>query len=48
LLQFYSDPNAKVSTRKNAKAWQKLQDELQTLKQRAVSQTEAEAPVLNE
>jgi hypothetical protein len=48
LLQFYSDPDAKVSTRKNAKAWQKLQDELESLRQRAVSQTSAEPPVLNQ
>jgi hypothetical protein len=48
LLHFYSDPNAPVATRKNAKAWQKLQDELEKLKQRSVSQTTAEPPVLNQ
>ena len=34
LLQFYADPNAPVVTRKNAKAWRQLQDQLQQLKQR--------------
>ncbi len=48
LLHFYSDPNAPVATRKNAKAWQKLQDELEKLKQRAVSQAGEEPPVLNQ
>jgi hypothetical protein len=48
LLHFYSDPNAPVATRKDAKAWQKLQDGLERLKQRAVSQTTAEPPVLNQ
>ena len=28
LLRFYSDPNANVATKKDAKAWRKLQDEL--------------------
>ncbi len=35
VLQFYSDPNAPVATKKNAKAWRKLQDELARLKQNA-------------
>jgi hypothetical protein len=35
LLQFYADPNAPVATRKDAKAWRQLQDQLQQLKQRA-------------
>jgi len=48
LLHFYSDPNAPVATRKNAKAWQKLQDELEKLKQRAVSQAGEEPLVLNQ
>jgi hypothetical protein len=48
LLHFYSDPNAPVATRKDAKAWQKLQDELEKLKQRAVSQAGEEPPVLNQ
>jgi hypothetical protein len=34
LLQFYSDPTAPVATKKNAKAWRKLQEELEALKQR--------------
>ena len=33
LLDFYSDPDAPLATRKNAKAWKKLQVELQKLKQ---------------
>jgi len=48
LLQFYSDPNARVTTRKNAQAWQKLQDGLERLKQRPVSQPGPEPPVLNQ
>ena len=32
LLQFYSDPMAPVATKKNAKEWRKLQDELDTLR----------------
>ena len=48
LLHFYSDPDAHVATRKDAKAWQKLQDELESLKQRAVSPTDEKSPVLNQ
>ena len=48
LLHFYSDPGAPVATRKDAKAWQKLQDELESLKQRAVSPTDEKSPVLNQ
>jgi hypothetical protein len=48
LLQFYSDPNAPVATRKNAKAWQKLQDELKQLRQRAATQSLEQPPVLNQ
>ena len=48
LLHFYSDPNVPVATRKNAKAWQKLQEELEKLKQRSVSQSSVEPPVLNQ
>jgi len=33
LLHFYSDPNAQLVTKKNAKAWRKLQDELKKLKE---------------
>jgi hypothetical protein len=36
VMQFYSDPNAQVDTQKNAKAWQTLQNQLDTFKQRAV------------
>ena len=32
LLSFYSDPDAPLATRKNAKAWKKLQEELEKLK----------------
>ena len=35
LLQFYSDPDAPNLTKQNARAWQKLQDELHALKQRS-------------
>jgi hypothetical protein len=48
LLQFYSDPNAPVATRKDAKAWRKLQDELDQLKRRAGLQSREEPPVLNQ
>jgi hypothetical protein len=48
LLNFYSDPDAPVATRKDAKAWQKLQDELESLKQRALSPTDEKSPVLNQ
>ena len=34
--RFYSDPNAPIATKKNAKAWRKLQDELTKLKGRAM------------
>jgi hypothetical protein len=37
LLHFYADPNAPNATKKNAKDWQKLQDELETLKQSAAA-----------
>ena len=48
LAQFYSDRNAPIATRKNAKAWRKLQDELEQLKQRAATQSLAQPPVLNQ
>jgi hypothetical protein len=35
LLQFYADPDAPNVTKQNARAWQKLQDELHALKQRS-------------
>jgi hypothetical protein len=47
LLQFYADPNAPVATRKNAKAWRQLQDQLQQLKQRAAAPP-GTTPVLNQ
>ena len=47
VLQFYSDLNAPNATRKDPKAWRKLQDELEQLKQRAATQP-VEAPVLNQ
>ena len=37
LLQFYSDPMAPVATKKNAKEWRKLQDELDTLRKRTAA-----------
>jgi hypothetical protein len=40
LVQFYSDPTAPVATRKNAKAWRQLQDQLQQLKQRVATPPE--------
>jgi hypothetical protein len=48
LLQFYSDSNAPVATRRNAKAWQQLQDELEQLKQRAASQSPEPPPSPNQ
>ena len=47
LLRFYADPNASDATRKNAKAWQKLQAQWEGLKQRAVSKTGEESPAQN-
>lgn len=38
LLRFYADPSAPVVTKKNARAWQKLQDELDALKRRPAVQ----------
>jgi hypothetical protein len=35
VLKFYADLNAPIATRKDAKAWQQLQDQLQHLKERA-------------
>ena len=40
LLSFYSDPDAPLATRKNAKAWKKLQDELEKLKQNSQATAE--------
>jgi hypothetical protein len=34
LASFYSDPNAPLATRKDAKAWKRLQDQLEKLKER--------------
>ncbi len=48
LLQFYSDPNARDTTRKDAKAWRKLQEQLNSLKQRAVATDTNGLPVLNQ
>jgi hypothetical protein len=39
LLSFYSDLNAPLATRKNAKAWRKLQGELQKLKENTTEST---------
>ncbi len=48
LAQFYSDRNAPNATRKDAKAWRKLQAELEQLKQRAVMPSTERPPVLNQ
>lgn len=47
LLQFYSDPMAPIATKKKARAWRKLQDELDTLKQRTAVQP-GQQPVVTE
>jgi hypothetical protein len=47
LLHFYSDPAAPNATRKDAKAWRTLQDELEHLRQRAAMQSLEKVPVLN-
>jgi hypothetical protein len=39
IQRFYSDPNAPLATKKNAKAWRKLQDELGKLKGQATKQS---------
>ena len=38
LLRFYSDPNANIATKNDAKAWRKLQDELTQLKEKSTEQ----------
>jgi hypothetical protein len=38
LIEFYSDSSAPIATKKKAKAWRKLQDELDTLKQLTAAQ----------
>ena len=48
LVQFYSDQNAPNATRKDAKAWRKLQDELEQLKQRTAMPSTERPPVLNQ
>jgi len=45
VLQFYSDPNAPIATKKNKKAWQKLQDELDKLRVQSAGQDQQEKPV---
>jgi hypothetical protein len=47
LLQFYSDPNAPVATRKDAKAWRKLQEDIDKLKQPASLLSREHSPVVN-
>jgi len=46
LLSFYADPNAPLTTRKNAKAWKKLQEQLDKLRENrsAASVVELRAP----
>jgi hypothetical protein len=48
LLQFYSDPKAPLETRKNRKAWQKLQAQLEELRRRGATQSTERVPVLNQ
>jgi acetyltransferase-like isoleucine patch superfamily enzyme len=46
VFQFYSDLNAPIATKKNKKAWQKLQSELDKLRvQNAAGQHQEETPV---
>jgi hypothetical protein len=37
VLKFYADMNAPIATRKDAKAWRQLRDELQRLKDRVAA-----------
>lgn len=48
VLHFYSDRNGPNATKKNAADWQKLQDELEKLKQRVPAQSLEPPPVLNQ
>ena len=48
LFQFYSDLNAPNATRKDAKAWRQLQDQLQQLKQRDAMTPVEQSPALNQ
>ena len=48
LVQFYSDLNAPNATRKDAKAWRQLQDQLQQLKQRDPMTPVEPPPALNQ
>jgi len=48
LFQFYSDLNAPNATRKDAKAWRQLQDQLQQLKQRDAITPVEQPPALNQ
>jgi hypothetical protein len=48
LFQFYSDLNAPNATRKDAKAWRQLQDQLQQLKQRDAMTPVEHPPALNQ
>ena len=47
-LNFYSDLNAPIATKKDAKAWRQLQDELQRLNQRAAASPVEQTPVQNQ
>ena len=44
LLNFYSDPNAPLATRKNAKAWKKLQEQLEKLRENRAASIAIEIP----
>lgn len=48
LLRFYSDPNAAVATKKDAKAWRKLQDELTELKGKSTEHVPAGSSFLKQ
>lgn len=48
LIQFYSTMKPPVARGKNAKAWRKLQDQLEQLKQRAAALSVEQSPVLNQ
>jgi len=43
VLQFYADPNAPNALKKKPKDWEKLQKELETLKQNAAAPTQPAA-----
>jgi hypothetical protein len=46
VLQFYSDLNAPIATKKNAKAWQKLQEQLDKLRAQSSGQPAPVRPIV--